>query len=206
LIGDTGASTIVFASGPVRDPELVEHHRRATLRHRRVRILAQPRFYELGTTRGGEIDALEGYPPIEISPPPQHRPLSWAKRTFETLRRGPASADGTAPRRHRPSGSDVQPGAGDLPPRPSAVRAAEVPTMRQNLDSDVKWSAESDPRVTRVGRFLRDSHLDELPQLVNVVRGEMALVSPRPERPHFVEQFEGDIRCYEHTVCGSRTA
>jgi hypothetical protein len=85
LIGDTGASTMVFASGPVRDPELVEHHRRATLRHRRVRILAQPRFYELGTTRGGEIDALEGYPPIEISPPPQHRPLSWAKMTFETL-------------------------------------------------------------------------------------------------------------------------
>ncbi|HEY7289809.1 MAG TPA: undecaprenyl-phosphate glucose phosphotransferase [Vicinamibacterales bacterium] len=58
------------------------------------------------------------------------------------------------------------------------------------------WARQNDPRVTPLGRFLRKSNLDELPQLWNVLRGDMSIVGPRPERPHFVAQFKHRIPQY----------
>lgn len=59
-----------------------------------------------------------------------------------------------------------------------------------------KWTVKDDPRVTPVGRFIRKTSIDELPQLFNVLKGEMSLVGPRPERPHFVAKFRQEIPRY----------
>jgi len=71
-------------------------------------------------------------------------------------------------------------------------------TMRQDAEADgqARWTEESDPRTTRVGRLLRRTHLDEFPQFWNVLLGSMSLVGPRPERPELVTGLEGKIPFY----------
>jgi sugar transferase (PEP-CTERM system associated) len=77
-------------------------------------------------------------------------------------------------------------------------------SMRVDAEKDgvARWAQAKDPRVTRIGAFIRKVRIDELPQLFNVLRGEMSLVGPRPERPAFVAQLKESIRFYDvrHSV------
>ena len=64
------------------------------------------------------------------------------------------------------------------------------------IDGEAKWASEGDQRVTKLGRFLRKTHLDEFPQFLNVLKGEMSLVGPRSERPSLVEKLQKDVPFY----------
>jgi lipopolysaccharide/colanic/teichoic acid biosynthesis glycosyltransferase len=75
--------------------------------------------------------------------------------------------------------------------------------MRQDAETmGARWALSEDPRVSRVGRWLRKWRMDEVPQLINVLKGEMSLVGPRPERPVFVQELRNSIPYYDlrHTV------
>jgi Undecaprenyl-phosphate glucose phosphotransferase len=68
--------------------------------------------------------------------------------------------------------------------------------MQSEKSERKAWTTKNDPRVTKIGRILRSTSLDELPQLFNILKGDMSLVGPRPERPHFVDKFKEEIPRY----------
>jgi Undecaprenyl-phosphate glucose phosphotransferase len=71
-------------------------------------------------------------------------------------------------------------------------------TVCDRKDSDTQWTTENDPRRTRLGSLLRRTSVDELPQFFNVLKGDMSVVGPRPERPHFVQKFLNDVTRYNN--------
>jgi sugar transferase (PEP-CTERM system associated) len=95
--------------------------------------------------------------------------------------------------------SQIRVGQGNRP-----IRIYKFRSMRNDAEKngDAVWAVANDPRITRVGGFLRKSRIDELPQLYNVLIGELAFVGPRPERPEFVEMLQSLIPYYalRHTV------
>lgn len=76
----------------------------------------------------------------------------------------------------------------------SKFNVIKLRSMRNDAEKNgAKWAEKNDPRITKIGLFIRKTRIDELPQLFNILKGEMSLVGPRPERPMFTEKFEREI-------------
>ena len=199
VVGRYGIGRVIVCFPDGRDEELVPVLR--ACRELDTDICVVPRLHELGAAVPRAcLDEIWGIPLIPL----RHGRLvagKFLKRTFDVAAAGILLAL-TAPllailaaviklrRRHSVLFRQVRvTGSG---------RHAEIIKLRtlgEHSDADTCWVVPT-RHVTPLGSWLRATHLDELPQLVNVLRGDMSLVGPRPERPYFTEQFEREIPRY----------
>lgn len=197
----TGIKHVVLAFGAAREDELVSIVRRC--HHRDVNFYAVPRLFELGVSAEALGYEVDGLPLIPLRRPGVTSQTWPAKRAFDLvaasillLLTSPIMLSCALMVKLSSRGPvffrQVRVGLGGQP-----FEILKFRSMRVNDDSSTQWTVDDDDRVTWIGKILRPTHLDELPQLINVMRGEMSLVGPRPERPHFVEQFSEEIEGYD---------
>ena len=196
----TATDVIIVTYGPFAPEDLVADLRRAAVGD--VDVYVVPRFFELGRVSSRDRDEIHGYPLLKLSKAPTTRSTWQAKRLVDVV------ASATLLALAAPVMAVIALAVRRSSPGPIFYRQKRVGrdgsifeilkfrTMKENDGGDVTWTVENDPLVTNVGKFLRNSHLDELPQLINVLRGEMSLIGPRPERPFFVDQFEQEHERY----------
>jgi exopolysaccharide biosynthesis polyprenyl glycosylphosphotransferase len=195
-----GVRRLVVAFGRVREADWVSIMRTAVVND--VEIHVVPRFFDIGMTAPGAVtDQIWGIPLCRVRRSVLHT-ASWrAKRAFDVALAGLAlvltapllaliglavrlSSPGPALYRQCRIGQDGR-----------RFDLLKFRSMRADHDGATSWSATADHQ-TAVGSWLRRTSLDELPQLWNVIRGDMSLVGPRPERPYFAERFSVDIAGY----------
>jgi exopolysaccharide biosynthesis polyprenyl glycosylphosphotransferase len=168
-----------------------------TCRRRRVSVLMAARPYQLAGLCA-RVELIHGIPLIRLRPDPSD-PWRWMlKRTVDVggaalglVMLAPVLACCALAVQWESRGNGVlfrQERVGLGGKRFTMVKFRSL-MPSSDLESQIRWSISSDPRVGPVGRALRRTSLDELPQLLNVLRGDMSLVGPRPERPYFVEEF-----------------
>lgn len=202
VIARTGVRRVILAFGHAREAEMVSVLRSCASLP--VELYTLPRFFELGMeARSRAAEDLWGFPVVKLRGGTRARSAWWSKRIFDVVLASlllvataplfalcaiavKISSPGPVLFRQKRVGQFGQP-----------IEMLKFRTMTENDDSDTKWTVDDDQRVTVVGRALRPSHLDELPQLWNVLRGEMSIVGPRPERPFFADQFRTEIRGYD---------
>jgi lipopolysaccharide/colanic/teichoic acid biosynthesis glycosyltransferase len=161
-----------------------------------------PRLYELGVAvPRAYLDDIWGIPLIPLRRLGHSRAGMWLKRLFDVVVAGALLIAAAPVLLVLAAAVRLQTGQSPLFRQVRVTgqdRTASIMKLRTLADHphpDTSWTAAAQESSV-LGRWLRVTHLDELPQLVNVLRGEMSLVGPRPERPYFAEQFSHDIPRY----------
>ena len=202
VVREFGVQRLIIAFGATREPEMVPIIRACDKLPVEVHVM--PRFFELGVAKEGPFtDDLWGIPLIRLRRSAL-RTAAWRTKRICDLVLGSillvlsapifalaalavrVSSRGPVFFRQERKGQ-----------RGEVFELLKFRTLLVNEDSDTTWNVRDDGRRTRVGAFLRKTGLDELPQLLNVLKGEMSLVGPRPERPYFADQFRVAVPGYD---------
>src|SRR5436190_766913 len=212
VVQEHAVSRVLVAFGGTNDKDLATVLRASERTPAEIHVV--PRFFELsGIPQGAAVDDVCGIPLFHLRRPALRSAARLEKRAFDLvgsslllLVTAPLlaiaaiavrlSSPGPVLFRQKRVGLNGQ-----------LFEIIKFRTMYVNDDSDTTWFAGENDRVTSVGHILRMTSIDELPQLFNVLRGEMSLVGPRPERPHYTDQFAATVSRYDdrHRVLGGIT-
>jgi exopolysaccharide biosynthesis polyprenyl glycosylphosphotransferase len=193
---------LIVAFGPTGEQELVEVLRQVSSLD--VDLHVVPRFFELGLVPGGPgVEHLWGIPVYQVRRAAL-RAAAWRCKRVIDVAVASAAIVVTSPVMGAAALAVrlTSPGPVLFRQRRTGQNGREIDvlkfrTLRVNDDADITWSVEDDPRQTAVGKWLRRLSLDELPQLWNVLRGDMSIVGPRPERPFYVSRFRSTVAGYD---------
>ncbi|MGW0161215.1 sugar transferase [Mycobacterium sp. NPDC003323] len=198
-----GADTVLVADGGFDETDLIEAVR--TKECLNAELLVVPRMHHFHTLTG-MADHIGSIPIMRIRNPNLRGPARLIKRLFDIVSSAAAlivlspilAAAALAVRLEGGPGvifRQVRVGRDG-----KQFELLKFRSMRpaNEAESQTQWSVATDNRVGPIGRFLRCTSIDELPQLWNILRGDMTVVGPRPERPHFVEQFSTQFDRYAH--------
>ncbi|MFI2838571.1 sugar transferase [Mycolicibacterium sp. PDY-3] len=199
----TGADTILVADGEFDERSLIDVVR--TEVGLTAELLIVPRLHHFHTLTG-RADHIGSIPIMRIRNPNLRGPARIIKRVFDVVSSGAAlvllspilAAAALAVRLEGGPGvifRQVRVGRDGRPFELLKFRSMKPAT---ESESQTHWNVAADNRVGPVGKLLRKTSIDELPQLWNIFRGDMTVVGPRPERPHFVEQFSTQFDRYAH--------
>jgi exopolysaccharide biosynthesis polyprenyl glycosylphosphotransferase len=202
-VKDTRADVLLMADGNFQEHALLDAVRTPVCQP--ADLLIVPRLHHFHT-QTGMADHIGSMPVMRIRTPNLHGPYRLIKRMFDIAIASTAAVIAMPVMVAAAVAVRIEGGPGILF-RQTRIgcngKRFEVLKFRSlrpadERESETSWSVATDPRVGPVGRFLRRTSIDELPQLWNIVRGDMTVVGPRPERPHFVEQFSQQFDRYAH--------
>ena len=203
VVRETGADVLLVADGQFNERDLVEVVRTPTCQPCDLLVIPRLHYFH---TQTGQADHIGSIPVMRIRTPNLAGPAWLVKRAFDIVVAGLALVLVAPVLALCALAVRIEGGPGVIFRQTRVGQHGELfdclklRSMRPaNLsDSATTWSIATDNRVGPVGRLLRRTSLDDLPQLWNILRGDMTLVGPRPERPHFVEQFSSQYDRYAH--------
>lgn len=199
----TGADTILVADGDFDERALIDSVRTKVVSA--TELLVVPRLHHFHTLTG-TADHIGSIPIMRIRNPNLRGPARHMKRAFDIASSGAALVVLSPVLAMAALAVRVEGGPGVIFRQTRVGRDGrqfellKFRSMRpvDETESQTTWNVAGDDRVGPVGKFLRHTSIDELPQLWNIFRGDMTVVGPRPERPHFVEQFSTQFDRYAH--------